>query len=918
MKKLNHKLSLCVLGSLVVVSVATSALVIRSQRTNLEEDLRHSGETLATTIASGCVDAILSLEYPYLETFIRSSTADSKQVACVRVWEGGEGEEKKLVAEYPPGSAAVASAEGHRVFESPINIEVEGDARETLGRVEVALSTERLMQQIATSSWQLVWGAAISFTLLAVVIWLALKKVILDPVNDLDKHAHLIQQGNLDTPIQARTLDELGRLANNMEAMRQGLKESYARIKDQVEELKELDRMKDEFLANTSHELKTPLNGIIGLVDGLRSGGYGEVPDTCLHPLNTVLSCAERLWHMNDSIIEFSRLAQSGGLPRDQPEGHLLAKHLDKALIDLRVEAENKGVHLLITVPEDMLATYRYKELDQVVRILADNAVKFTEQGSVEVIARPWENAEVPGFQLAVRDSGMGIPEDMREQIFEPFVQGFQHETRSHGGVGLGLAMVRKLVTTFEGEIILESKEGKGSTFTILVPEKGPVENLASHVVPWPPLKDSVQLKAVGAASTPQIVESVPDGFREPPAVDDGMATECRVPAVASDRLYHILATDDDSVNLEVIWQALRHDFRVTQTPDGESCLKVLREKTIDLLLLDIMMPRISGFDVLKVMKEEGLLDRTPVIVLSAKRAPESIIKGLKLGAVDYLGKPFHKEELHTRIRTHLKIKEQNQLLQKEVVAKSNALDAAQQASWVKTQFLANMSHEIRTPITGIMGYLELALSDSEASEEEQDYLQSAHECTESLLTIVNDILDTAKIESQKTDLELVQCNPRQLIEAVSKLWTINAESKNVTLEVQIAEEFPEEISCDPHRLRQILDNLVSNAVKFTHEGKIHVTAQAASSEDGEVEAMEIAISDSGIGIEQEKQEEIFLPFTQADVSNSRKYGGTGLGLSISRSLARLLGGDITLKSTPGEGATFTVRLPVKVASVVS
>lgn len=313
MKKLNHKLSLCVLGSLAVVSVATSTLVIRSQRANLEEDLRHSGNTLATTIAAGCVDAILSLEYPYLETFIRSSTADSRNVVCVRVWEGEGDEEKKLVAEYPPDSASVASTKNHHLFESPIAINASGNLDEILGSVEVALSTERLMRQVAISTWQLVCGAALSFTLLSMVIGLALKKVILDPVKDLDKHANLIQKGNLETPIRARTRDELGRLANNMEAMRQGLKESYTRIERQVEELKKLDRMTAEFLANTSHELKTPLNGIIGLADGLRSGNYGEIPETCLQPLKTVSICAERLWHMNDSIIEFSRLAQSGG-----------------------------------------------------------------------------------------------------------------------------------------------------------------------------------------------------------------------------------------------------------------------------------------------------------------------------------------------------------------------------------------------------------------------------------------------------------------------------------------------------------------------------------------------------------------------------------------------------------------------------
>jgi signal transduction histidine kinase len=906
MSKLNHKLSLHVLASLIVIWLLTGALVVRSERLILEEDMRHSGQTLAATIAAFCVETMLLGEYPYLETYIRKSAQNSKQVVYIRVWEVRGGGNRRLIAQHPAHQEETRlTPDGHRVFRSPVLIEAEDLPPDVLGEVEVAISTERLTALIELSGRQLFIGASAAFAVMALVIFLTLRRNVLNPIEALDRHATRIGSGDLSVKIEATSRDELGRLAATMEKMRAGLQESYSRIESQIEELKALDRMKDEFLANTSHELKTPLNGILGLTESMAGGSYGEVPPGWEKPLGMVSSCARRLTAMTDSILQFSQLARTGGEPAARPERLLLAQHLRECLDDLALAAERKGIRFVLSVPPDLEVQYCRSELEQLVRILADNAVKFTDRGFVEVIAKKWEGAAA-GFQVAVRDTGPGVPEELRERIFEPFVQGFRHETRSHGGVGLGLSIATKLAVKIGGRVLVESVEGRGSSFTVLVPESPSAPAAEDQFVPWPPVSsaeappESAKLLLSPAAPEPAY-EPAEDGA-------DGAEGEGALPRERP----HILIGDDDPVNLEVLWQVLRQNHRVTRANDGASCLEALRSGPVDILLLDIMMPRISGYDVLRAMRAEGMLERTAVIVVSAKSSPESVIRGLRMGASDYLGKPFHREELLCRIRTHLKLLEQRKQLEGEIEKRTQALQAAEHASYVKTQFLANMSHEIRTPINGILGFIDLALGDGNAEtlEDQREYLENVRECTRSLMTIVNDILDVTKIESKHMHLELLECKPREILESSVQLWKAEAQRKNLVLRLDAGELGERTATTDPHRFRQILHNLIGNALKFTACGEVRVTARILAGAGGS-ELLEVAVADTGIGIDPSKFGEIFQPFTQADISMTRRYGGTGLGLTISRSLARMLSGDITVESELGKGSTFTLRVPM-------
>mgnify|MGYP003288338967 CR=1 FL=1 len=239
------------------------------------------------------------------------------------------------------------------------------------------------------------------------------------------------------------------------------------------------------------------------------------------------------------------------------------------------------------------------------------------------------------------------------------------------------------------------------------------------------------------------------------------------------------------------------------------------------------------------------------------------------------------------------------------------AKTAAEAASQAKSQFLANMSHDIRTPMNGILGMVDLAL-DTELTAEQREYLNDVKGSADSLLRLLNDILDFAKIEARKLDLEPLEFRLRDTIGVTMKTLAVRAYSKGLELACRIAPDVPDAVVGDPSRLRQILVNLVGNAIKFTERGEVVVEVENTQSEGAAIDVtrrdpvhLHFSVRDTGIGIPTAKQRAIFEPFTQADSSTTRQFGGTGLGLAISSQLVTLMGGRLWLESRPAEGSTF-------------
>ncbi len=371
-----------------------------------------------------------------------------------------------------------------------------------------------------------------------------------------------------------------------------------------------------------------------------------------------------------------------------------------------------------------------------------------------------------------------------------------------------------------------------------------------------------------------------------------------------------ILIAEDDPVSRRLLKKAIQtaeHD--VIEAENGQDAWSLFSQNKVNLLITDWLMPGMDGLELIRKVRGLDLDYYVYIIMITGNDKEGGALKGFEAGADDYISKPYIPEEILARIRTGYRVieledryKKINHTIERvEILEREKFIAEAQNAA--KSEFLANMSHEIRTPLNGIIGVTELAL-DTGQDGRQKELLKTVLVEAESLLRLVNDILDFSKIESGKLELEKSGFNIKLMIDGLYKVFSATAGKKGLIFNCSMADDVPSNLIGDPGRLRQVINNLLGNALKFTEHGSISLDIDVAETHS-ELLKLRFVISDTGIGIPEDRQDKILERFTQADSSTTRIYGGSGLGTTISKQLTELMGGELGFTSIEGKGSKF-------------
>jgi len=917
-----------------LTTLANSLYLISSEKRVLVEQMNAQGESLARATSIFAVEPLLIRDYPVLETFVENLTKEKHGIQQIRIMRT----DGKIAARAFTTSLNNDPSQNFKTYTSEIRVNSEDT--NSVGRVEIDISTSRSDALVSQRVWTLGLTSFCAFFTLGLMISLLIRQTVTKPLNSLANKATALGHGDLDTFIALPTQDELGVLANTLDAMRQDLKKSYSEIDQQNQELKELDRMKDEFLARISHEFNTPLNGILGLCSALMLRTAEPLPEATLDSLESIERSAIRLKTLSDQLLSFSPETK-----HDTPqvtESIDLSNLLEELFDQHKAGIVNKGLSCNSQIEQGLRLKATASPLKRVFSNLLGNAVKFTHKGMIQLTAESIDNKAVV---ISILDTGIGISEDAQPKIFDRFQQNGSYKTRHYEGAGIGLALVKRDVELLNGIVKLQSAPDKGSCFTVILPFKDAITSdaLASD---WDNHPSNPFPRVLDINDQPEEVPNLtiqPD--TESPSANIESSNEKSDPLKKT-----LLVVEDDKTNRLVLKLHLQNAYNIIEADSGEQCIKKLSEYSIDLILLDLMMPVMSGFDVLEYMNSHSDKTYPRVIVVSALMDTKSISHALQLGAVDYLTKPYNADELLARIRNHMNLVDKEFHLEQQVRKRTVELEKANQLQADTFQHLvqsekmsslglltAGVAHEINNPISFIYSnlgtlkkysqlfqklfqiYSELELSIKSKNDDQTskvlEQLAQAHSDS-NLSFVLKDIpeLLADTIEGTERVTTIVQGmkgfarsgNGAMAMEDINKGMedTLNVTWNELKYKCKVHKSLGDlpKTYCNLGQLNQVFANLLINASQaIDNEAVIEISSKLVGNN------IVIRIADTGQGIKPENIQHLFEPFfTTKPVGQ-----GTGLGLYVSYEIIQQHKGTIDVASQIGQGTTFTITLPV-------
>ncbi|WP_338552753.1 ATP-binding protein [Paenibacillus sp. KS-LC4] len=692
--------------------------------------------------------------------------------------------------------------------------------------------------------------------------------------------------------------------------------------------LLDLDKVKDEFLANTSHELRTPLNGIIGLAQSLLHSMHDRIEDSQRVHLSMIVSSGQRMSYLINDILDYALLKNNDmRLHLTNIDLYQLAQVV---LTVVKPLVTGRNLELRNHIRSDFPAILADENrLQQILFNLIGNAIKYTPSGHVTITAQHFRNY----VEIHVEDTGIGIAEDKFEVIFNPFEK---LESIDDTGTGLGLKITKQLVELHGGEITVWSKVGQGSLFSFTI------QHLGGKGLPVSLLEKEQEQGRLNGHELIAVEKEQTAAAHAGTGSRGGSEL-----SASSQRPYRVLIVDDEPVNLQVVIQQLAPLGCVFESAtSGAEVLERMDElHEMDLVIADLMMVGMSGYELCSLIREKYNLIELPILIMTASSRDHTIMACFSAGANDYISKPIGRNELVSRVRTLLLLKrsvqevslnaqqlaelneqlsELNTNLEHRIHERTVELERKNKdlsrLELSRRRLLSDISHELRTPMTAIQGYVEAIVSGLvEQEADKKRYLQMVLVKALGLSRLIHDLFELSRLESGKSEMIFLMMTLQELVAKIEDKFMLDVVRAGLHYDFQLAFDSAKlaeyHVVVDMDRITQVLTNLVFNAIQHTDpEGhiRIHCAIEEWGGEGDSVGQLTIRVQDDGAGMQKESLPFVFDRFFREKHAR-QAVQGSGIGLAIAKEIIHYHEGEIHVESTLGVGSTFYFTLPLYV-----